>query len=120
MGGQVGPTTELLSMATKTGRSAIRHIRRAAVLCEGGSDAELLQQFVARRDDDAFEALVRRHGPMVLGVCRRVVGHDAEADDAFQATFLVLARKANAIAQRDLLANWLYGVAFRTALEARS
>src|SRR5262249_12792484 len=73
-----------------------------------------------RRDDDAFEALVRRHGPMVLGVCRRVVGHDAEADDAFQATFLVLARKANAIAQRDLLANWLYGVAFRTALEARS
>ncbi|MFL5340005.1 MAG: sigma-70 family RNA polymerase sigma factor [Gemmataceae bacterium] len=107
-------------MATKTGRSVIRHIRRAVVLCEGGTDAELLQLFAQNRDEAAFEALVRRHGPMVLGVCRRVVGHDADADDAFQATFLVLARKAGSIGRGDLLGNWLYGVALRTALDARS
>ena len=108
-------------MATKTRRGVIRHIRRAAILCEdGGSDAVLLDQFATQHDDDAFEALVRRHGPMVLGVCRRVVGHDADAEDAFQATFLVLARKAGTLIRRDLLGNWLYGVAYRSALEARS
>src|SRR5262249_11405186 len=68
----------------------------------------------------AFEALVRRHGPMVLGVCRRVLRDADDADDAFQATFLVLVRKSASIARRELLANWLYGVAYRAALEARS
>jgi RNA polymerase sigma factor (sigma-70 family) len=87
-------------------------------------DDELLGRFVAGRRDEAaeaaFAALVERHGPMVLGVCRRVLGDRHEAEDAFQATFLVLARKAGAIARREQLANWLHGVASRTALDARS
>jgi RNA polymerase sigma factor (sigma-70 family) len=86
------------------------------------SDAELLGRFLAGRDEAAeaaFRSLVERYGPMVLGVCRRVLGDWHEAEDAFQATFLVLARKAAAIARREQLANWLYGVACRTALDAR-
>jgi len=87
-------------------------------------DDELLGRFVAgRRDEageDAFAALVERHGPMVLGVCRRVLGDRHEAEDAFQATFLVLARKAGAIARREQLASWLHGVASRTARDARA
>jgi RNA polymerase sigma factor (sigma-70 family) len=87
-------------------------------------DAELLGRFVAGRRDEAaeaaFAALMERHGPMVLGVCRRVLGDRHEAEDAFQATFLVLARKAGAIARREQLANWLHGVASRTALDARA
>ncbi len=86
-------------------------------------DAELLGRFVGRRDEAAeaaFAALVERYGPMVLGVCRRVLGDRHEAEDAFQATFLVLARKAGSIARREQLANWLFGVACRTALDARA
>jgi len=87
------------------------------------SDEELLGRFVARRDDAAeaaFAALVERYGPMVLGVCRRVLGDRHEAEDAFQATFLVLARKAASIARPEQLASWLFGVASRTALAARA
>jgi RNA polymerase sigma factor (sigma-70 family) len=87
------------------------------------SDEELLGRFVARRDEAAeaaFAALVERHGPMVLGVCRRVLGDRHQAEDAFQATFLVLTRKASTIARRGQLANWLFGVACRTALGART
>ena len=87
------------------------------------SDEELLGRFVARRDDEAeaaFAALVERYGPMVLGVCRRVLGNRDEAEDAFQATFLVLARKADSIARPERLANWLFGVARRAALDARA
>ncbi len=79
----------------------------------GLSDGELLERFAARRDEVAFEALVRRHGPMVFGACRRILGNSHDAEDAFQATFLVLARKAASIARRELVAGWLYAVARR-------
>jgi RNA polymerase sigma factor (sigma-70 family) len=83
------------------------------------TDGELLQRFTQTRDGGAFEALVLRHGPMVLAVCRRVLGHTQDAEDAFQGTFLVLARRAAPIARPELLGNWLYGVAYRTACKAR-
>src|SRR5580692_1490022 len=84
------------------------------------SDGQLLGAFVTDRDADAFAGLVRRHGPMVLGVCRRVTGDRTVADDAFQAVFLVLARRAAAIKPREQVGNWLYGVAYRTAIKARA
>jgi RNA polymerase sigma factor (sigma-70 family) len=87
----------------------------------GLSDAELLDRFLGRRDDGAsFEALVARHGPMVLGVCRDLLGDEHAADDAFQATFLVLVRKANRVRVGDSLGRWLYGVAHRVARHARA
>jgi RNA polymerase sigma factor (sigma-70 family) len=84
------------------------------------SDGQLLERFISRRDDAAFEELLRRHGPMVLGVCRRLVGHVQDAEDAFQATFMVLVRKARSVKPRELVGNWLYGVAYRVALEAQA
>jgi RNA polymerase sigma factor (sigma-70 family) len=86
----------------------------------GLSDEQLLGRFVARRDEAAFEALVLRHGTMVWGVCRRVLRDHHDAEDAFQAAFLVLAHKAASIAHREMLANWLYAVAHQTAMKARS
>ena len=86
------------------------------------SDEQLLERFIELGDEtaeEAFATLVRRHGPMVVGVCLRVLGDVHEAEDAFQATFLVLARKATSVVPRENVANWLYGVAFRTANEAR-
>jgi RNA polymerase sigma factor (sigma-70 family) len=83
----------------------------------GSTDRELLEQYVACRDEAAFAALLRRHGPMVLGVCRRVLRNQADAEDAFQATFLVLVRKAAAIRSGNV-GSWLYGVAHNTALKA--
>src|SRR5438094_542833 len=83
-------------------------------------DRQLLARFVAERDEAAFTALVERHGPLVLGVCRRMLRHTQDAEDAFQATFLVLAWKAARVRYADRLGNWLYGVACRSALEARA
>ncbi len=86
----------------------------------GHSDAKLLERFAAHREEVVFEEIVRRHGPMVWGVCRRVLRDHHDAEDAFQATFLVLARKGHAIARRELLAHWLHGVAYQTARKTRS
>jgi RNA polymerase sigma factor (sigma-70 family) len=85
----------------------------------GQSDAQLLQQFVTYKVETAFAALVRRHGPMVYGVCRRVLANAHEAEDAYQATFIVLLRKAHALTSCGTLAEWLHGVARRIALKAR-
>jgi RNA polymerase sigma factor (sigma-70 family) len=87
---------------------------------EEGSDAHLLHRFAKDRDEAAFAALMERHGPMVMGVCRRVLRDAHAADDAFQATFLVLVRKAASLRRPHLLGNWLYGVAYRVALQARA
>jgi RNA polymerase sigma factor (sigma-70 family) len=112
-------------MATVTSKAVGRvlvHLRESVLRrdCAGLTDAELLDCFIDRRDEAAFEALVRRHGPMVLGVCRRVLRIEAEAEDAFQATFLVLVRKATAIWPRAMVGNWLYGVARKTAMKAKT
>ncbi len=91
------------------------HLQQAA---GGLTDGQLLARFVAARDEASFAALLQRHGPMVLGVCRRVLRHVHDAEDAFQATFLVLARKAASVVRRDSVGCWLYAVAYHTALEA--
>jgi RNA polymerase sigma factor (sigma-70 family) len=109
-------------MAAEPLRHLLTRLRRAADPSgeTALSDAELLGRFVARRDEAAFELLVWRHGTMVLNLCRRLLRHEHDAEDAFQATFLVLARKAGSIGKRESCASWLYKVAFRVALAARS
>jgi RNA polymerase sigma factor (sigma-70 family) len=100
----------------------IRHLRQMVSPDQDGGlpDAELLRRWVAGRDEAAFEVLLWRHAPMVLGVCRRVLRDAHEAEDAFQATFLALARKAGSIGRREAPAGWLYRVAYRTALQAKA
>jgi RNA polymerase sigma factor (sigma-70 family) len=83
-------------------------------------DRQLLQQFVARHEETAFEALVKRHGPVVWGVCRRVLRNTHDAEDAFQATFLVLAQKAGSVGRQDSVGGWLHRVAYHAALKARA
>src|SRR5579872_3937209 len=109
-------------MTTKALNGALRRLRRASLLQDGGglSDGELLECYVTDREEAAFAALLRRHGPMVLGVCRRVLRHEADAEDAFQATFLVLVRKAHTVVPRGMVGNWLYGVAHNTARKAKA
>jgi RNA polymerase sigma factor (sigma-70 family) len=100
----------------------LRSVRRAVLSqdCGGLTDGQLLTCFMEQGDPAAFEGLLRRHGPMVLGVCRRILGDSHDAEDAFQAVFLVFVRKANSIAPREAVGGWLYGVAYRTAVEARN
>jgi len=109
-------------MASARTDSVVRQLGRAVFRPEdtGPTDGQLLAAFIDRQDEAAFAALVRRHGPMVLGVCRRVVCHSHDAEDAFQATFLVLARRAAAVRPPERVGPWLYGVAYRTALKARA
>ena len=111
-------------MDTGPAGSVLRDVRTLYTLgaLGGLTDAELLERFLARSGDDAedaFAALVHRHGPTVLGVCRRMLPASHDAEDAFQATFLVLARRAASIRRRERVASWLYGVAVRIAREAR-
>ena len=98
-------------------------VRQLGTLFAGGSaaglsDRQLIERFVSGGDspaaEAAFAALVARHGPMVLGVCQQLLGDRHEAEDAFQAVFLVLARRARSVRDPDLLSHWLYGVALRT------
>jgi RNA polymerase sigma factor (sigma-70 family) len=105
--------------ATET---AIRHLRAALEVSEpgGATDAELLDRFVRSRDEAAFELLVWRHRRLTLSVCRRVLRHEQDAEDAFQATFLILARKAGTIGRRESLSGWLHTVATRVATAARA
>ena len=107
------PAVNLSEMVTRMGRAI-------PVAGPSASDSDLLGRFIANRDAEAFAELVRRHGPSVFGVCRRVTGHHHLAEDAFQAVFLVLATKASSIHPRTAIAGWLYGVAHRTALRART
>src|SRR5690242_17998157 len=109
-------------MATDQRGSLTRHLHRVALPHDGAGvgDAELLESFLVRRDEAAFETLVRRHGPMVLGVCRRVLGQEQDAEDAFQATFLVLAHKAGPITPRAAEGNRLYGVAHEPSRKAQA
>jgi RNA polymerase sigma factor (sigma-70 family) len=109
-------------MAAKSIEHWLHQLRRTVLQSQGAglSDGQLLQSFILQREAAAFEALLRRHGPMVLGVCRRILRHAQDAEDAFQATWLVFVRKANSISPPDMVANWLYGVAYRTALKARA
>src|SRR5438270_849558 len=108
-------------MANGQLNGVLRHLRKllAAERAGGLPDRELLERFVGHRDEAAFAALVQRHGPMVLGGCRRVLGQEQDAEDACQAAFLVLARKAASIRKKDALASWLHGVAYRAAANLR-
>jgi RNA polymerase sigma factor (sigma-70 family) len=108
-------------MATRQSTLVVRHVRALVEARDGSgpTDGQLLERFAARRDEEAFAALVRRHGGLVLSVCRRLLPQSHDAEDAFQATFLVLARKAASIRKAESVASWLYGVAYRLAREAR-
>jgi RNA polymerase sigma factor (sigma-70 family) len=108
-------------MATAQLDTLVRHIKGLAAGHTGQhrTDRQLLDDFSARRDESAFAGLVARHGALVLRVCRRVLRHEQDAEDAFQAAFLVLARNAESVRQREAVASWLYGVAYRTAMDVK-
>src|SRR5262244_1333253 len=109
-------------MASASGKGLLPSIRELALAGDAGraTDGQLLEWFLTHRQEAAFRALVDRHGPMVLGVCRRVLGDAHDAEDAFQAAFLLLARKTASAARSRTVGGWLYTVAFRVALRART
>jgi RNA polymerase sigma factor (sigma-70 family) len=110
------------TMAAGHAEILLRHLRRlvAPQSVAHLSDRELVARFSAHRDEAAFEALVQRHGPMVLCVCRRVLGNEQDAEDAFQATFLVLSRKTASLRRQESVGSWLFGIAHRLALKANA
>src|SRR5262249_15514142 len=110
------------TMMSKQAGMILQHIRRLARSpgVSQPTDAQLLERFTTQRDQSAFATLVRRHGPMVLNVCRSVLHHEQDAEDAFQATFLVLFRKADSIRQPEAVAGWLYEVAHHVAIRAQA
>src|SRR5437868_2327355 len=105
-------------MSKKSLDSVMQYLRRVA-LTGHGDDTHLLQRFARDGDEAAFERLVLLHGPMVLGLCQRLLRQEQDAEDAFQATFLTLARKAGTISKKESLASWLYKVAYRVACQVR-
>src|SRR5262245_31660443 len=107
-------------MAERPFASAVRQLLRRLAPQGGKSDGRLLTRFVQSGDEEAFAALLERHGPMVWRTCRRIARQPADAEDAFQATFLVLCRKAGAIGRREALAGWLHRVASRIAVKANA
>ena len=109
-------------MATAQLGALMRHLKGLAAgdAARQRTDRQLMDDFASRRDESAFAALVSRHGGMVLRVCRRVLRHEQDAEDAFQATLLALARRAPSIGKRESVGGWLYRVAYRVALRARA
>lgn len=109
-------------MSKTTLGDVLIYLRRVCAPPEtrGLTDVQLLQKFLTNRDETAFSLLVQRHGPMVLGVCQRVLRDAQAAEDGFQATFMVLIRRAGAVGKRQALGGWLHGVAQRIALKARA
>src|SRR5260370_19741966 len=111
----------MMNMAVHRLTKVIQNLRRTTLADEARvGDGQLLDQFIEHQDEYAFAAIVQRHSPMVWVVCRRFVAPHQDAEDAFQATCLVLARKAMSIRAREMVANWLFGVAHRTALKAKT
>ena len=107
-------------MATHQQTRIIDYLRKSVRYGGDHTDGQLLQAFLSHRDEAAFETLLRRHGSMVLQTCRRILRNAADAEDAFQATFLVLIRKSGSLLSRRTIGDWLYGVAHNTALKARA
>src|SRR6516225_7794703 len=109
-------------MANAQAGTVLRHIHKLVAVHEAGQlkDHQLLERFAAGRDEQAFATPLQRHGPMVLGVCRRVLHHLHDAEDAFQATFLILARKAGSIRRSESVGGWLHQVAYHLAVKARA
>src|SRR5690348_4423028 len=107
--------------ASSSLRPLVGHLQQLAAQSATGADndRQLLERFARDRDEEAFRTLVRRHGPMVQGVCRRALRHQQDAEDCFQATFLVLARRAAAVRWHDSIAGWLHQAATRLAAEIR-
>jgi len=108
-------------MATTQLNAVLQHVRETTAnrKVDDSSDSQLLAEFAAQETEAAFAAILKRHGAMVLRVCRRVLQHEQDAEDAFQATFLVLARRAAAIRKKEAIASWLHGVAHPVAMNVK-
>src|SRR5207302_11200939 len=108
-------------MSHATWNTVLCYLRTAAALRDAADEAgDPLERFITRRDEGAFALLLQQHGPMGLAVCRRILGESHDAEDAFQATFLVLDRRAASIGKRQALASWLHGDALRTQATRRA